>query len=85
MEIPLTTEAREHSAVETTVLQPVVIQLYSYETPATHIEHHQASAGGTLISQLRNAGNAHRTPPGFSRWYFNFTATKPRPGIQQSS
>src|SRR5262249_43072315 len=36
--------------------------------------HHQASAGGALISQLANAANAHRTPPGFSRWYFNFTA-----------
>src|ERR1043166_6745136 len=46
--------------------------------------HHQALAGGTLISQLPNAANPPRTPPGFSRWYFNFTATKCTPELESS-
>jgi hypothetical protein len=29
--------------------------------------------------QLANATDAHRTPPGFSRWCFNFTAREPSP------
>src|SRR5215470_20094638 len=40
-------------------------------------QHHRALAGGSSISQLQN--NHPRlllTPPGFSRWFFNFLATK---------
>ena len=31
-------------------------------------------AGGSSISQLDTSPTAARTPPGFSRWYFNFLA-----------
>src|ERR1043165_4134572 len=37
--------------------------------------HHQALAGGTSTSQLVMDVDEPKTPPGFSRWYFNFTAT----------
>ena len=40
-----------------------------------------ASAGGLSILQLANAAKTHRTPPGFCRLYFNFTATKRTPGL----
>jgi len=33
---------------------------------------------GTLISLLENTADAHLTPPGFSRWYFNLAAREPR-------
>ena len=41
-------------------------------------QHHPALAGGTLTSPLQNNHPllVVRTPPGFSRWYFNFLATK---------
>src|SRR6185295_10740749 len=38
--------------------------------------HHRALAGGTSTSQLQSWGKQFGTPPGFSRWYFNFTTTK---------
>jgi|GEM_PF-3263901 len=40
------------------------------------IGHHLALAGGASISQLQKVKQSFRTPPGFSRWYFTFTATK---------
>src|ERR1044072_2747536 len=44
-------------------------------TTAKNLLHHQASAGGTSILALsRSSLTACETPPGFSRWYFNFRA-----------
>src|ERR1044072_2696841 len=41
--------------------------------------HHQALRGGTSISSYNETQTNVWTLPGFSRWYFNFTATtKPR-------
>src|ERR1043166_5101243 len=37
--------------------------------------HHQASAGGSSISKLQTSNPKRWTPPGFSRWFFNFKAT----------
>jgi len=36
--------------------------------------HHQASTGGVSTSQLETSAGEALTPPGFSRWCFNFTA-----------
>jgi len=41
--------------------------------------HHQTLAGGTSTSHT-NGCCGTTTPPGFSRWYFNFTATNGRCG-----
>src|SRR6185295_18263732 len=60
---------------DTTRLQPVVLQLLSYTKRISSLGHHQASAGGTSTSQLHKTPFVARTPPGFSRWYFNFSAT----------
>src|SRR6185295_9116796 len=38
--------------------------------------HHRALAGGTSTSQLQSWGKQFGTPPGFSRWCFNFTTIK---------
>ena len=35
-----------------------------------------ALAGGTSTSLLRGGTNRSQTPSGFSRWSFNFTATR---------
>src|SRR6185295_3207925 len=61
---------------DTTRLQPVVLQLLSYTKRFSSRGHHQASAGGTSTFQLHKTPFVARTPPGFSRWYFNFSATQ---------
>jgi len=38
--------------------------------------HRRALAGGTSTSLLRGGTNRSQTPSGFSRWSFNFTATR---------
>jgi len=41
------------------------------------LRHHQALAGGTSTFQLQTTPlNGSATPPGFSRWYFNFSASQ---------
>jgi len=59
----------------------VVLQFLNYKQPPLKPSgHHQALAGGLSISQLQTtAAETFRTPPGFSRWSFNFAATNNRP------
>jgi len=64
---------RSHPHSDTTGLQPVVLQFPSYPFAST-FGHHRASAGGSSISKLPLRIYIW-TPPGFSRWYFNFAAT----------
>jgi|GEM_PF-3267256 len=45
------------------------------------VRHHQASAGGSSISQLHEAFHFLRDTTGFSRWYFNFSATLTLPAV----
>src|SRR5690242_21393282 len=61
--------------VDTTRLQPVVLQLQSYKRAIRRGGHHQASAGGSSTSKLQTSNPKRWTPPGFSRWFFNFKAT----------
>jgi len=46
-----------------------------FESLSMSFGHHQALAAGSSISQLQATPLNHGTPPGFSRWYFNFIAT----------
>jgi len=53
--------------------------LSGFESLSMSFGHHQALAGGSSISQLQAPSVNHGTPPGFSRWFFNFTATSNAP------
>jgi hypothetical protein len=57
-------------------LQPVVLQLHSYKNALLILRTPPASAGGTSTSQLQERLTYSQDTTGFSRWYFNFIATR---------
>jgi hypothetical protein len=51
---------------------------------STSQRHHRALGGGPSTSQLNTTPPRNATPPGFSRWYFNFTTPIASPLLKEA-